>query len=125
MEVNDIIGKITKDTVKYKEPLWETELVYNSTAAALEPIYFWILDYMEGEGLKIEKLVDNFAASPGSGYFGEMSTKAKDLQEKGSQILQLLTARGTGMISTVMSLIDELKCSSETLFPAVSSVPIS
>ncbi len=105
MEIDEIVKKVTEKTKKYKEPLWENKLVYDSFAEALEPIYFWILDFMQGIGLEVEKLVDNFAASPGSGYFGELGARATKMQETGIKILGDVNT----VIKSVINLIYDLK----------------
>lgn len=105
MEIDEIVKKVTERTKKYKEPLWENKLVYDSFAEALEPIYFWILDFMEGLGLEIEKLADNFAASPGSGYFGELGARATKMQETGIKILGDVNT----VIKSIINIIYDLK----------------
>lgn len=105
MEIDDIIKDITKSTARYKKPLWETKLIYDSYAETLEPIYFWLLDFMEGLGLKVEKITDNFTASPGSGYFGDISQKISTLQDRSMTLLKLIN----DMIKNVMAVINDLK----------------
>jgi len=105
MEIDEIVKKVTEKTKKYKEPLWENKLVYDSFAEALEPVYFWILDFMQGLGLEVEKLVDNFAASPGSGYFGDLGARATKMQETGIKILGDVNT----VIKSIINLIYDLK----------------
>lgn len=73
--------EIIEETLKIN-PAREHELVYNSSSETLEPLYFWILDFMNDsfEG-KVEKLVDNFVSSPGSGHFLEQSQRKSFLQD--------------------------------------------
>ncbi len=105
MEIDEIVKKVTEKTKKYKEPLWENRLIYDSFAEALEPVYFWILDFMQGLDLEVEKLVDNFAASPGSGYFGDLGARATKMQETGIKILGDVNA----VIKSIINLIYDLK----------------
>jgi len=52
------------------KPAEEHALYYDSPTESLEPLYFWILDFMNGQfGGNVEKLIDNFTSSPGSGHF--------------------------------------------------------
>jgi hypothetical protein len=88
-----------------QEPVWQHKLVYNSTSETLEPIYFWILDFMGNLGLEIEKLVDNFAASPGGGYFSELAGKATRMQEEGMKILGAVNQ----VIKSIINIIYDLK----------------
>lgn len=98
----DIIGKINP---RYKKPLWEHSLIYDSPAEQLEPIYFWIIDFMSDIGLETEKLVDNFSASPGSGYFAELGAKATRMQEEGMKIMQTIGV----MLKSLVNLLYDLK----------------
>ena len=80
-------------------------LVYDSTSETLEPVYFWILDLMNDFGLKVEKYVDNFSASTGSGYFSEMSQRATIMQQQGSKILGDVNT----VLRSVLNIIYDLK----------------
>ncbi|MBI4116168.1 hypothetical protein HY449_00305 [Candidatus Pacearchaeota archaeon] len=80
------IDKIPADKVKPK-PLQEHTLTYDSSSETLEPIYFFILDLMETRGMSPQKLIDNFASSPGSGHFGELGQRATIMQQQGTRIL--------------------------------------
>ena len=86
-------------------PLWEHSMIYDSSAEQLEPIYFWILDFMADLGFDIEKLVDNFVASPGSGYFAELGARATKMQEEGMKILGSVNI----VIKSIINLIYDLK----------------
>lgn len=105
MEIDEEIKEITKKTAKYKKPLWENKLVYDSFAETLEPIYFWILDFMSGLEFGVEKLVDNFTASPGSGYFGDLGARATKMQETGIKILGDVNT----VIKSIINIIYDLK----------------
>ena len=77
-----------------ENPVSEHMLVYDSSSETLEPVYFFILDLMNDSGLETEKLVDNFASSPGSGHFAELGQRATVMQQQGQKIL--------GDVNTVM-----------------------
>lgn len=70
-----------------RKPQAVHKLVYDSPTETLEPIYFFILDLVEDFGFTVEKLVDNFVSSPGSGHFGEMGQRANIMQQNGSKLL--------------------------------------
>ncbi len=79
----------------------EYKLSYDSSSETLEPVYFWILDFANPMfGGKIEKLVDNFVSSPGSGHFSELMGKATRMQEEAMKIY--------GMVNTVIKSIQNL-----------------
>jgi len=80
------IEKISADEVKPK-PLSEHKLVYDSSSETLEPIYFFILDLMNDFGLSVEKIVDNFSSSPGSGHFAELGQRKSIMQQQASKLL--------------------------------------
>jgi hypothetical protein len=81
------------------------KLIYDSTSETLEPVYFWILDYMPKNYKKIDKLVDNFASSPGSGHFSELQGKATQMQQEASRVLGTVN----NILKGVINLIYDLK----------------
>lgn len=99
-EISEIIQKITgKD-----EPAAEHSLMYDSSSETLEPIYFFILDLMNDFGLETEKLVDNFASSPGSGHFAELGQRATIMQQQGSKILADVNLVLRGVLNIIYDL---------------------
>jgi hypothetical protein len=86
----------------------EHTLVYDSSSETLEPVYFWVLDranfFFKGkEG--VEKLVDSFTSSAGSGHFSELMGKASRMQEEASKILGNVNA----VIKSIINIIYDLK----------------
>lgn len=79
-------------------------LSYNASMESLEPVYFWILDFLGGPE-KIEKIVDNFISSPGSGHFSELMGKATRMQEESMKVMQTIGV----LVKSVQSLIWDLK----------------
>ena len=116
--VGEILAKVApkyKDPVAFRKtgkysflPHWEHKLIYDSTSETLEPLYFWILDFMAKYGFKekyIEKLVDNFVASPGSGFFAEIGARMTRMQEEGMKILGVVNQ----VIKSIMNIIYDLR----------------
>ncbi|MEM4641015.1 MAG: hypothetical protein QXW65_00625 [Candidatus Pacearchaeota archaeon] len=97
------IKKVTQPS--RQEPLWHSKLVYDSTAEQLEPIYFWILDFMQEGGMEVEKLVDTFSASVGGGYFSELGAKASKMQEEAMKILGAVNT----VLKSIINLLYDLK----------------
>jgi len=61
----------------------EHELLYDAFGEALEPTYYWILDFMRDQlGYDVEKTSDFFAASEASGYFGEIGQRRTALETR-------------------------------------------
>jgi hypothetical protein len=81
----------TKGAVKRKgleSPIEQHVLVYDAFAQSLEPVYFWILDFVNSLYGKADKLVDNFISSAGSGFFAEMQGRATRMQEEAMKMMQ-------------------------------------
>jgi len=89
---------------KFK-PGEEHKLVYDSTSETLEPVYFWILDFMNGLFKSVDKLVDNFASSPGSGHFAEIGQRATRMQEEAMKIMQTVGV----MVKSLVQIIYDLR----------------
>ncbi len=84
----------------------EHKLAYNSTSETLEPVYFWILDFMNGafDG-GVEKLTDNFASSPGSGHFAEMGARSTKMQEEAMKVMQTIGI----LVKSLVNIVYDLK----------------
>jgi len=96
----EIIKEITK-----KDPAEEYNLIYDSTSETLEPVYFWVLDFMNPLfGGNVQKLVDNFASSPGSGHFSELMAKGTKMQEEAMKIMQTVGILIKSLINIVYDL---------------------
>lgn len=84
----------------------ENLIVYDSATEQLEPLYFWTLDFMnDAFGLDVEKLVDNFTSSPGSGHFSELGLKSTAMQQQGTKILADINT----VLRSVLNVIYDLK----------------
>lgn len=102
-EIDEIIKKVVP-YYKKRDPNSQYDLMYDSTSETLEPVYFWILDYMEKNFGKIEKLIDNFASSPGSGHFSELQGKASQMQQEASRVLGTVNNILKGIINLIYDL---------------------
>ena len=99
-EMNDPDGKAKPTSI----PGAKYELSYNSSMEGLEPLYFWILDFMGGPNA-VDKLVDNFSSSPGSGHFSELMGKATRMQEESMKIMQTIGV----LVKSVINIIYDLR----------------
>ncbi len=88
-----------------KNPIEKHLLVYDSFSQALEPVYFWILDYVNNEFDNSEKLLDNFVTSTGSAQFGEMGARLTRMQE---EAMKMLGTSGT-IIKSILNIVYDLK----------------
>ena len=82
----------------------EHKLVYDSTSETLEPVYFWLLDFINNAFSKVEKVVDNFASSPGSGHFAEMGARATKMQEESMKIMQTVGVLVKSLVNIIYDL---------------------
>ncbi len=111
-KISDLIEEVSPYYRKKRDkkaelvPAEEHKIVYDSSSETLEPVYFWILDFTNDMfGGKVEKLVDNFTASPGSGHFAELGARATRMQEEGMKILGAVNT----VLKSIMNLIYDLK----------------
>ena len=83
----------------------EHKLVYDSSSETLEPIYFYIIDLMNDQGIPPEKLVDNFVSSPGSGHFGELGQRSTIMQQQAAQAMERINT----IIRSVLNIVYDLR----------------
>ncbi len=107
-EVDDIIAEIVpryRGSDGKAKPAQDFLLQYDSSSETLEPIYFWIVDWINRWGdWKVEKIVDNFVSSPGSGHFGEMQGRASQMQQEASRVLGTCSTILKGIINLLYDL---------------------
>jgi hypothetical protein len=108
-EINKLLKKDNfwqaVDIAKPK-PAAEHSLIYNSSAERLEPVYFWILDFIGGGMFKkVEKLVDNFAASPGSESFADLGMRKGQMQQYATKAMETVNA----ILKSVLNIIYDLR----------------
>jgi len=106
-EIDDLIAKINP---RYSEdgkpaPVWEHKIVYDTNLNTLEPVYYWLIDYLNGAYAGAEKISDTFAASPGSTYFADLGARATKMQEEGMKIMATVNA----VVKSIINLIYDLK----------------
>lgn len=92
------------DSAKPK-PLAKHGLVYDSASETLEPVYFFIVDLLSERGLEPEKIIDNFASSPGGGHFAEIGQRASLMQQNATRILGDVNT----VLRSVLNIIYDLK----------------
>ena len=85
-------------------------LGYDSLSEGMEPIYFWVLDFMQdqkpgGLGLQVRKVSEDYEASVTSGYFGEIGQRTSLMQQKAMEYLGTIN----NIIKSILNLIYDLK----------------
>lgn len=88
-----------------KKEVISFRLVYDAPAHQLEPTYYWLLDFSRDLGFEVEKLVDSFTASPGSGYFAEIGKRAAIMQEQAMKYMGTINQ----VIKSIINLLWDLK----------------
>ncbi len=97
IEAGGLKNPIEKHVVEYDLSGNPTEL--------LEQLYFWLLDKIRGDYGKVDKLMDNFIASPGSGLFTDFLSKTTRVQEEASRIMGNVNT----VIRSILNLLYDLK----------------
>lgn len=84
-------------------------LIYDSFSEGLEPVYFWIVDYMRdnywGAGLEVKKTLDEFQGAVGSGFFGDLGTRASIMQDRAMKMLTTINS----VVRSVINILYDLK----------------
>lgn len=88
-----------------KAPIEKHMMQYDSMSQQLEPMYFWILDMAYAEFGNVEKLVDSFKSSAGSGHFAEMQARATRMQEEAMKIF----GTANTVLRSVLNIVYDLK----------------
>ena len=102
-DIDKLIGEINP---KYsKGPIWQHNMRYDTNIGMLEPVYYWIIDFLEAVGFKQEKLIDNFTAAPGSSYFADLGARATRMQDEGMKIMGMVNT----VIKSIINLVYDLK----------------
>jgi hypothetical protein len=95
--------------LKNNQPM-SYHILYDTFSQTLEPVYFWTLDFLRGDapsglGLQVEKIEEEFEASVGSGYYGELGARASAMQDRAMAMLRQVN----GLIKEIVNLIYDLK----------------
>lgn len=82
------------------------KIIYDSFSEGLEPVYFWAIDFMK-DTLKfdVKKTKEDFYASVGSAFFGEMGGRATKMQEQAIKMLGTINT----VIRSIINLVYDLK----------------
>jgi hypothetical protein len=88
----------------------EYKITYDTFGQTLEPVYFWVLDYLRnsgpsGIGFEVNKVEEEFEASAGGGYFGEIGAKAGVMQDRAMKIMETVNA----VLRTILNLVYDLR----------------
>ncbi len=111
-ELKELIGKKgvldaanSKDGKVEAKPVAQHTIIYDSSSETLEPVYFFVLDLMNEMKFSVQKIVDNFTSSPGSGHFAELGQRATIMQQQASKILGDIN----NVVRSILNLVYDLK----------------
>ena len=99
------IEKLRTPTVIKGDPADQYELTYDSFQETLEPMYYWLLDFMRDLGYKVDKTADYFAASEASGFYSEMGMKRTNLEKRAIELLAIIN----GVIKSIINLVYDMR----------------
>ncbi|PIN77937.1 hypothetical protein COV15_00990 [Candidatus Woesearchaeota archaeon CG10_big_fil_rev_8_21_14_0_10_34_12] len=104
-DITELVPEVSQFYKKIGEPSEDHMIIYDSPSETLEPVYFWILDFMNKLFKKVEKPVDNFTSSPGSGHFAEIGARATRMQEEGMKVMGAINT----VLKSIINIIYDLK----------------
>ncbi len=107
MNFDDVI-KTPFQLIGLKNPIEQHTIEYDTSSQALEQVYFWLHDWIQGNKAdygNVEKLIDNFISAPGSAHFSEMGQRATKMQEEGMKILGVANQ----LVRSILNIIYDLK----------------
>lgn len=76
------------DPMVLRHPLERHTFSCDSMEQSLEAFYFTLLDYLEGHGWQVTKLVDHLDSAAGSGFGGDLSRRAMKSQQEAARLLE-------------------------------------
>ena len=88
----------------------EFRLIYDAIGEGLEPMYFWVLDFLRsdepsGLGLEVTKIGEAFESTASSGFFGEMGNRRAVMEDRAMKMLQMVNT----VVRSIINLIYDLK----------------
>ncbi len=106
-EMLDLLKKTSDEDIKSVKPksLLSYKITYDAQTNQLEPVYYWLLDFVQDARFSVKKLTDNFMATPGSGSFDEYGRKMGTMQEKASYYLGAINQ----VTKSILQIIYDLK----------------
>ena len=112
------VREILISEIKNKGKGVEYFLGYDSISEGLEPVYFWILDFLRnrppaGLGFEVDKTKEDFEASVGSAFYGDIGSRATRMQEQAMKMLGTINTVVRSMINLIYDL-KEFKIRLET-----------
>jgi hypothetical protein len=103
MDIKEVLKVSTKN--REGAPISEYKITNQSSSQQVEPVYYWLLDFMQDARIEVEKITDNFMASAGSGQFAEFGQRATRMQEEAMKINGLINQ----IIKSIIQIVYDLK----------------
>jgi hypothetical protein len=131
-EINRMLSKMEEEDIKkhadtewievsrnhfgetdYPKPLIKYRLIFSDQNFGVEEMYFWVMRYLQSqhEFSYFEKVIDTYAASESSAYFGMMQTRISAQQTQASQYLKGIS----DMIKSLFQIVREIRILDERM----------
>ena len=107
-EYNSKLNTKLNNLITDKCAFIKREMIYDSLNEGLEPIYFWILDFMGDVGalgLSVEKEEKGYEASVTGAYYGEMGARMTQMQAKAMEYLGAINQ----VVKSILNILYDLK----------------
>ena len=104
-ELKKKIEELCTPDITKGDPADQYELTYDSFQETLEPMYYWLLDFMRDLGYSVDKTADYFAASEASGFYSEMGMKRTNLEKRAIELLAIIN----GVIKSIINLVYDMR----------------
>ncbi|MEM4248445.1 MAG: hypothetical protein QXH80_04180, partial [Candidatus Nanoarchaeia archaeon] len=105
-ELKEEIEKLRTPEIIRGDPVAKYVLSYDSFMETLEPMYYWLLDFLrENLGYKVDKTADYFAASEASGFYSEMGMRRTALEKRASELLATINA----VVKSIINLVYDMR----------------
>jgi hypothetical protein len=89
----------------------EYRIIYDAFGKTLEPVYFWLLDFLEKVGFETKKVSESMSPSVTSYFFGDMGARRTQIEKRVSEIMATVNT----VIKSIVNLLYDLKQFDERL----------
>jgi hypothetical protein len=104
------VRELLINEIKSKNKSAQYFMGYDSVAEGLEPVYFWLLDFLRNKPLAgidydVDKTKEDFEASVGSAFFGDVGSRGTRMQEQAMKMMGTINT----VVRSIINLIYDLK----------------
>ena len=99
------IEELYEPNIVKGDKLRTLEIDYDAFGEGLEPVYYWILDFIRKMGYKVDKTEDYFAAAEASYWYGDVGAKRSALEKRATELMGTINI----VIKSMINLLWDLK----------------